>query len=156
MTPANLVLLIAELRRDEGVRYVPYFDTRGFQTVACGHNLDASPLPAGWTFPLSDAQVDQLLTQDLDNTFAQLNASLPWWTSLDDVRQRVVANLAYNIGVAGLLGFHNTLFAMQCGSYAVAAAGMMNSAWYGEVGDRALRLCKAMETGVMPTVGGVA
>jgi lysozyme len=150
MNPANLTLLIAELRRDEGVRYSPYPDTRGFQTVACGHNLDVSPLPAGWVYPLSDAQVDQLLTQDLGNTFAQLNASLPWWVSLDVVRQRVVANMAFNMGVADLLGFHNTLLAMQRGSYAVAAAGMRASDWFHEVCDRAVRLCSAMEYGVMP------
>lgn len=147
----NLALLEAELRRDEGVRYTPYLDTSTppRSTVGVGHNLTISPLPAGWTYPLTDAQVNQLLAQDLQNTFAQLNASLPWWTSLDDVRQRVVANMAFNLGVAGLLTFKTALGAMQRGSYAVAAAAMMNSTWYSQVGTRAQRLCYAMEYGVM-------
>lgn len=147
-----LDLLDAELRRDEDVRYVPYKDTSKPPkwTVGVGHNLQVSPLPAGWTYPLSDAQVDQLLDTDLDNTFAQLDHALPWWRGLDEVRQRVVANMAFNMGVTDLLGFHNTLGAMQRGSYAIAAAGMKASDWYGEVGDRAVRLCQAMETGVMP------
>ncbi|MFL9904671.1 glycoside hydrolase family protein [Paraburkholderia fungorum] len=146
----NLTLLEAELRRDEGVRYVPYLDTRGFHTVACGHNLDASPLPAGWTYPLTDAQVNQLLGIDLADTFHQLDTHLPWWRKLDEVRQRVVANMCFNLGITRLLGFHNTLLAMQRGSYAVAAAGMKASDWYGQVGDRAVRLCAAMESGAMP------
>ncbi|MFL9904676.1 lysozyme [Paraburkholderia fungorum] len=146
----NLTLLEAELRRDEGVRYVPYLDTRGFHTVACGHNLDASPLPAGWTYPLTDAQVNQLLGLDLADTFHQLDTHLPWWRKLDEVRQRVVANMCFNLGITRLLGFHNTLLAMQRGSYAVAAAGMKSSDWYGQVGARAVRLCAAMESGVMP------
>ncbi len=152
MTPANLALLIAELRRDEGVRYVPYLDTATppNETVGVGFNLNAHPLPVGWTYPLSDAQVDQLLTQTLQETFAGLNASLPWWVSLDVVRQRCVANVAFNIGVAGLLGFHNALFALQRGSYAVAAAGFKASAWYGQVGARAQRICYAIEYGQMP------
>jgi lysozyme len=150
MNPSNLALLIAELRRDEGVRYMPYADTAGHQTCGCGHNMDVSPLPIGWTFPLSDAQVDQLLTQDLQSTFKQLNASVSWWASLDDVRQRCIANVAFNIGVLGLLGFHNALFAMQRGSYAVAAAGFKASRWYGQVGARAQRICYAIEYGVMP------
>jgi lysozyme len=150
MTPANLALLLAELRRDEGVRYVEYPDSKGIPTTGVGHNLRISPLPAGWTYPLSDDRVDQLLTGDLGDTFAQLNASLSWWTTLDDVRQRVIANMCFNMGISDLLDFHNTLAAMQCGSYAIAAAGMKASKWYGEVGARAARLCSAMETGVMP------
>jgi lysozyme len=152
MDPTNLALLEAELRRDEGVRYVPYFDTATppRQTCGCGHNMDASPLPAGWAFPLSDAQVTQLLGMDLQVVFSALDANLPWWRQMDPVRQRVICNMCFNLGITRLLGFHNTLFAMQRGSYAVAAAGMMNSAWYGEVGDRAVRLCSAMEHGVMP------
>lgn len=145
----NLALLEAELRRDEGVRYSPYTDTTGHRTIGVGRNLTVSPLPAGWTYPLTDVQVNQLLTQDLQNTFAQLNASLPWWTSLDDVRARVVANMAFNLGVAGLLTFHNTLAAMQRGSYAIAAAGMIHSQWATQVGARAQRLAYAMEYDVM-------
>lgn len=156
MDPTNLALLIAELRRDEGVRYSPYMDTTGHLTVGVGRNLTVSPLPAGWTYPLTDAQVNQLLTQDLQATFAQLDAKIPWWRSLDDVRQRVVANLAFNLGVAGLLTFKTALGAMQRGSYAIAAAAMMNSTWYRQVGARAQRLCYAMEHGTMPVAAGIA
>lgn len=156
MTPTNLALLIVELRRDEGVRYSIYLDSLGVPTVGVGHNCKVSPLPAGWVCPLTDGQVNQLLTQDLANTFAQLNASLPWWATLDDVRQRCVANLAFNLGVTGLLTFHNTLLAMQRGSYAVAAAGMLASKWASQVGARAQRLASAMEHGAMPVAAGVA
>jgi lysozyme len=142
----------AELRRDEGVRYVPYRDTatRPRNTTGVGHNLDVSPLPAGWTYPLTDDQVNALLNHDLTITFAGLDLHLPWWRKLDEVRQRVVANMAFNLGVGGLLTFRGALGAMQRGSYAVAAAALKASDWYGEVGERAVRLCAAMETGVMP------
>ncbi|MFM0141716.1 glycoside hydrolase family protein [Paraburkholderia sp. RL18-085-BIA-A] len=158
----NLTLLEAELRRDEGVRYVPYLDTRGFHTVACGHNLAASPLPAGWAYPLTDAQVNQLLERDISTGLAKLDKVLPWWRQMDEVRQRVIANLVFNMGIGnaalgtGLLGFKNTLAAMQRGSYSVAAAGMKASAWYSQTGQRAVRLCQAMETGTMPIAANVA
>ena len=42
----NDELLIAELRRDEGVRYSPYKDSKGILTVGVGHNIEASALPA--------------------------------------------------------------------------------------------------------------
>jgi lysozyme len=160
----DLALLEAELRRDEGVRYVPYLDTAKHpkRTVGVGHNMDASPLPADWKFPLSDAQVNQLLERDISTSLAKLDNALPWWRQMDEVRQRVIANLAFNMGIGnaslgtGLLGFKNTLAAMQRGSYAVAAAGMKASDWYGQVGARAVRLCHAMETGEMPIATGVA
>jgi len=152
MTSQDLALLDAELRRDEAVRYVPYLDTATppCRTVGVGHNMDASPLPAGWTFPLTDDQINQLLNHDLQITLSALDLHLPWWKSLDGVRQRVVANLGFNMGIGKLMEFHKALTAMQAGSYSDAAAEMRKSAWYGEVGARAVRLCEAMKTGVMP------
>ncbi|WP_244126835.1 glycoside hydrolase family protein [Burkholderia gladioli] len=146
----NLVLLEAELRRDEGVRYSIYLDTAGIPTVGVGHNCQVAPLPAGWSCPLTDAQINQLLSGDIASTLAKLDRSVPWWRGMDEVRQRVIANMCFNLGIGTLLTFKNTLAAMQRGSYSVAAAGMKASKWYGQVGARAQRLCTAMETGVMP------
>lgn len=147
MNPDNEAQLVVELRRDEGVRYVPYRDTKGIPTVGVGHNLQAAPLPAGWTYPLTDDQVNQLLRIDLTNVFSDLNRDLPWWTDLNDVRQRVIANMMFNLGSNRLLGFKNTLAAMRQGRYDDAAAGMLNSAWANQVGERAQRLAQMMRTG---------
>jgi lysozyme len=146
----NQALMDAELRRDEGVRYVRYLDSRGIPTTGVGHNLAAAPLPAGWSFPLTDAQVNQLLNHDLSVTLAALDLHLPWWRKLDEVRQRVIANMAFNMGIGTLLTFKNTIAAVQRGAYDIAAAGMKASRWYSQVGQRAVRLRSAMETGVMP------
>ncbi len=77
---------------------------------------------------------------------------MPWWLSLDDVRQRIVSNMAFNMGVSGLLTFKNTLSAMRRGCYSVAAAGMKNSKWAVQVGDRAKRLYRGMESGTLPLI----
>lgn len=146
----NLSLLEAELRRDEGVRYSIYLDTAGIPTVGVGHNCQVAPLPASWACPLTDAQINQLLSGDIASTLEKLDRSLPWWRGMDEVRQRVIANMCFNLGIGTLLTFKNTLAAMQRGSYSVAAAGMLNSKWATQVGARATRLARAMETGVMP------
>ncbi|MBB5462859.1 GH24 family phage-related lysozyme (muramidase) [Paraburkholderia sp. Cpub6] len=99
----------------------------------------------------------QLLDRDVSTTLAKLDKAMPSWREMDEVRQRVIANMCFNLGIGsatagtGLLGFKNTLAAMQRGSYSVAAAGMRNSKWFGQVGARGVRLCRAMETGVMPS-----
>lgn len=146
----DMVQMIRELRRDEGVEYVEYQDSRGFPTTGVGHNLKVSPIDAGWDFPLTDEQVNLLLMQDLKNAIADLDKHLPWWRSLDEVRQRVVLNMCFNMGVGTLCTFHVTLIRMKSGDYLGAAAEMENSDWYAEVKDRAVRLCAAMKTGVMP------
>jgi lysozyme len=147
MNPENEAQLIVELKRDEGVRYTPYADTKGIPTVGVGHNLQAAPLPSGWSYPLTDAQVDELLHGDLQNVYGDLNRALPWWTDLNDVRQRVLCNMCFNLGMSKLAGFKNTLNSMRQGAYADAAAGMLNSAWAEQVGARAQRLAQMMRTG---------
>lgn len=154
MDSDNEAVLIGELRVDEGVRYTPYLDTAGVPTTGVGHNLRASPLPSGWTYPLTDDQVNTLLQSDLDAVFADLGRVLPWWENLNDVRQRVLANLCFNMGITKLLGFRNTLTAMRQGRYADAAVGMLDSKWATQVGigtpdnpGRALRLANMMRNG---------
>lgn len=148
MNNQNRQTLIAELRRDEGVRYVIYKDTKGIDTTGVGHNLQAKPLPAGWKYPLNDVQVDSLLDDDLEDVFHDLDRNLPWWTDLTDMRQRVLANMAFNLGIVRLLGFRNTLTAMRQGKFNDAADGMLSSAWAGQVKGRAVRLADMMRKGV--------
>lgn len=147
MNIQNLETLKAELRRDEGVRYSPYKDTKGIDTVGVGHNLQSKPLPTGWNYPLCDAQVNSLLDSDLQDVFHDLDCNLPWWTDLSDVRQRVLANMCFNLGITKLLGFRNTLVYMRQGKYADASDGMLNSAWAIQVKGRAQRLADMMRAG---------
>lgn len=143
----NECQLVLELRRDEGVRYKPYTDTRGNATVGVGHNLNASPLPDGWTYPLDDGQVDALLESDLMNTYADLDREVPWWTTLDDVRQRVLCNMCFNMGISTFMEFKNMLAAVQHAQYTTASFEMLLSAWANQVKQRAVRLAFQMRNG---------
>ncbi|KVL84191.1 glycoside hydrolase family protein [Burkholderia stagnalis] len=131
--------LIAELSRDEGRRLKPYVDTVGKTTIGVGRNLS--------DVGISDAECDGMLSSDIDRTIAWLDRNLSWWRQLDAVRQRVVINMAFNMG-GGLLSFVNTLAAMRRGDYAAAADGMLASKWAGQVGARAQRLASMMRAGV--------
>ena len=148
MTPGNEAKLIEELRHDEGVRYWPYRDAVGVMTTGVGHNMEAHPLPPYCAFPLSDAMVDRLLADDLQSVYDDLNGNLPWWTDLSDVRQRVLCNMCFNLGIGKLLGFRNTLAFMRQGKYDAAADGMLKSAWASQVKGRATRLADMMRKGV--------
>jgi lysozyme len=140
-------ILIQELRRDEGVRYEPYLDTVKVWTIGVGHNMQTSPLPKDWEIPITDAQVDALLAKDLTMVFSDLDRKLPWWRSLSYARQRVMANMCFNLGINGLCTFVNTLALINTGRYKEAATGMLSSKWARQVGDRAKRLSVMMEQG---------
>lgn len=131
--------LRAQLTLHEGRRVYPYMDTTGHLTVGVGHNLTGRGLP--------DTVIDLLLDEDIAGTWAILTASLPWIGQLDEVRQRVLMDMAFNLGVAGLLSFRQTLAAVQRGDFVAAARGMLDSKWARQVGPRADRLALMMATG---------
>ncbi|MCX8566763.1 MAG: lysozyme [Glomeribacter sp. 1016415] len=130
--------LIAELKRDEGERFKPYFDTVGKITIGVGRNLTDGGI--------SQCECEILLHNDIARTLRWLDQNLPWWQTLDAVRQRVLIHMAFNLG-GHLLTFVNTLDAMQHSDYAAAANGMLASKWATQVGQRAQRLANMIRTG---------
>lgn len=128
-----------ELERDEGKRNKPYRDTVGKLTIGIGRNLDDRGL--------TDDEIYYILRTDIDLVEGQLDKHLPWWRDLSDARQRVLLNMSFNLGIAGLLGFKNTLAMIKEGKYTAASAAMLLSKWAKQVGSRALRLARMMKDG---------
>lgn len=135
----NLAQLERELIIDEGKRNKVYKDSLGIETIGVGRNLKDRGL--------SDEEIAFLLRNDIALVCDELDRELPWWRQMSDARQRVLANMCFNLGMSRLLGFKNTLEAMKAGRYKDAAAGMLASKWAGQVGDRAKRLAEMMERG---------
>ena len=149
----NYEKLKAELDTDEGTRRRRYKDSLGFWTIGRGHNIDADP-HYPYTLadePLTDAQINSLENRDIAAAVAALDEYANWWRAMEEPRQRVLANMCFNMGWGngekGLSSFKNTLDAMHFAKYDIAALGMRSSLWARQVGDRAERLAKIMETG---------
>lgn len=138
--------LYEQLTRDEGLRLEPYKDSRGFNTVGIGHNLDANPLP-NETYPLTLDRAKEILDQDVCRIKSGLITALPWFPFVPGVYRGVLINMAFNLGVHGLLEFHHMLAAVRVAGWEEAAKQMQASSWYTQVGDRAKRLVKQMQTG---------
>lgn len=132
-------LLAQELERDERRVKTVYLDSRGIATVGVGRNLRDRGL--------SDDEIDYLLGNDITAVEQDLDRNLPWWRNLSEVRQRVLANMCFNLGINRLLGFKKMLGAVCGGDYHEAAAQMLNSTWATQVGNRAIRLATMMKEG---------
>jgi len=135
----NLETLKGELARDEGMRFIPYRDTVGKLTIGVGHNLD--------DVPISYAAAMQILEDDIVRAMGELNRVAPFWSSLDDVRQRVLTNMVFNLGGDGLAKFVKMLAAAKEGDFDRASDEMADSKWAQQVGARAVRLITMMRTG---------
>lgn len=135
----DIAKLTKELTRDEGLRLKPYRDSVGVLTIGIGRNLD--------DVGISQAEAEFMLANDIEAVAADLDANLPWWRTLDEARQRVLANMTFNVGIVKLLTFKNTLAKTQAGDYLGAAQGMMASLWARQVGPRAERLSIMMRDG---------
>lgn len=134
----NTAALTKQLILHEGLRLFPYRDAVGKLTIGVGRNLTDRGL--------SKDEAYYLLQNDVADCVADCR-SFPWFDGLNDVRQRVIVDLRFNLGPKGLRTFKNTLALIARGEYAKAAANMLKSKWALQVGQRAMRLAKMMETG---------
>lgn len=122
-----------------------YQDSLGYWTIGVGHLIDKRK---GGKLP--ESIVDALLDWDIKEHSRDLFRALPWIMDLDEVRKAVLVDMSFNLGVAGLLQFKNTLAAVKESRWNDAARGMLASRWASQVGARALRLADMMRSGRWP------
>lgn len=130
------------LKRHEGVVDHAYQDSLGYWTIGVGFLIDKKK--GGKLYP---EEIDFILTNRLDKLVMELDNALPWWSSLSDNRRAVILDMAWNLGVKGLLGFKNTLECVRTGQYDKAAQGMLRSLWARQVKGRAIELAQLMKDG---------
>ena len=131
--------LYEQLELHEGKKSKPYKDTVGKLTIGIGRNLDDRGI--------TEEEIVFLLGTDVALVEKDLDKNLKWWRDMSEVRQRVLADMCFNLGITKLLTFKNTLEAMRTGRYNDAASGMLNSLWAKQVKGRAVRLANMMRTG---------
>lgn len=135
--------LTDQLRRDEGEVLHAYTDHLGFWTIGIGRLIDKRKGGG-----ITKDEAAYLLQNDIAKFTMALRARLAWFDGLDEARQGVLANMAFQMGIDGLLGFKNTLALIERGEYEAAAGGMLQSKWAQQTPERAARLAKQMATGV--------
>jgi lysozyme len=117
----------------------PYTDTVGKLTIGYGRNLSDNGI--------TRAEALLLLDHDIDDAMQDLMARYPWTATLDPVRFAVLVEMSFNLGIARLSGFKNTLRAVERGDYDKAADGMLASKWASQVKGRAVTMARQMRSG---------
>ena len=135
-----------EIIFDEGERKDIYRDHLGHLTVGIGHLIvKGDPeygMPVGTT--ISEARVQELFTQDLKVAINDARAifGATAFGKLPQEAQRVIINMAFNLGRRRLSGFKRFIVVVKGRNWESAAREMENSRWYNQVRNRAARLAQ--------------
>lgn len=135
----NYVRLKEQLKTDEGFSATPYKDSVGKLTIGYGRNLD--------DVQLSLKEADYLLETDINKALLDAEKAVDNFYLLDDVRQEVIINMVFNMGLPRFKGFKKTIKLIENNEFEKASKEMLNSKWANQVGRRALKLSTMMKVG---------
>lgn len=131
--------LRAMLIRHEGIKLMPYLDSVGKLTIGVGRCIA--------DVGITESEAMTMLENDINGVILACSMAFPWWDSLCDSRQAVLADMVFNLGVGGVKEFVKMLAAIAAKDYAEAANQMLLSKWAGQVGARASELADMMRSG---------
>jgi lysozyme len=139
MSVFDIIKLKNELIRDEARRAKPYQCSAGKLTIGVGWNLDDNGLP--------DDIIEQLFDISIANAENDAKSLFGNYSDLSPARQRVVINMAFNLGRKRLSGFKKMIAAVESGDWQEATEQMLDSRWSHQVGKRSWRLADMMRDG---------
>lgn len=151
--------LLDQLVLHEGLELLPYKDSLGIDTIGIGRNLEHRGLSEEelvhigkdisdiCEWGITKEQAYYLAENDIKIVEKEVCEAHPCVVELDEIRQRVIIDMAFNMGVPRLNKFKKMWKAIEEENYEESKIQMLDSRWANQVGNRAVRLSNAMETG---------
>jgi lysozyme len=133
---------VAQIKRHEGLVLHAYKDSLGYLTIGYGRLIDKAKHGG-----ISEAEAEYLLQNDVSAVLSVLHRNIPFFDSLSIPRQAVLMNMAFQMGITGLMKFKKTLSLIEMGDYEAAADGMLKSLWAKQTPNRAAEMAQQMRTG---------
>jgi len=156
----NTSHFLDKLIEHEGLVLTVYKDSLGIDTIGIGRNLkdrgiskeelaymDIPNIEAVYEHGISEADARYLAMNDIKIVENELVRVHECVENLDGVRQLILMDMAFNMGVPRLCKFKKMWNAIHEGNYEVASLEMMDSRWARQVGRRAKKLSDAMKAG---------
>jgi len=151
--------IIQILNFEEGYKTNPYRDTEGFPTVACGIKIGPKGADlSNYTFNVPRNVGDVWLQTFVDSVINQCRNTPSIYAALqkcNPARADVLYSMAFQMGIAGLAGFKNTLVMISNGNFTGASSGMLASKWAQQTPNRAQRHSEVMRTGTYDIYKGL-
>lgn len=145
---------VQRLAMHEGIRLEPYMCPAGYKTIGIGRNLEKNPLTSeekrvcgDYERGITKQAAFYLLRNDIERVTKECKKNISFFETLDDERQYALLDMAFNLGIKGLLKFKNMLSAMGIGCWTEASRECLNSKYAKDVGKRANRIAETIRTG---------
>ena len=151
---------VNKLIAHEGLRLQVYKDTLGIDTIGIGRNLedrgitkeeldwmDIPNMDAVYEYGITEADAMYLAKNDVQIVEEELVRAHPCVEELDAVRQLVLMDMAFNMGVPRLRKFQKMWNAVHEKKFDIAAKEMLDSRWAIQVKSRSTKLAHAMHHG---------
>jgi len=126
--------LVDSIKKHEGFRGEVYQDHLGFDTVGYGTKM-----------PLSEKEAAVILTMRLNNMIKNLELKKPFVYQLPREAQNILSEMAYQLGVVGLLNFRRMWIHLRDHDFHNASVEMLDSKWASQTPSRAYELSLRMK-----------
>jgi lysozyme len=140
MTPAEQIVTRQLIRDEGGYRLKPYHDTEGFLTIGVGRCLELDGI--------TQDEAELLFQHDIEDAVHACERAFPTWLTISPARQAALLNMAFNLGLPHLMTFVKVRQYVGQENWPSAAREVLRSKWATQVGLRALRIARQLETGV--------
>ena len=160
MISFNKDKLIEQLIKHEGVVLTVYQDSLGIDTIGVGRNIEDrgfskfeldtlnKTIEDIYTDGITEEDANFLLRIDINIMANELFKVKPIAKLVDSIRQLVLMDMAFNMGVPRLCKFIKMWAALEQYDYTKAAEEMLDSRGAKQVKTRATRLAHSMQHGV--------
>ena len=127
--------LIESIKANEGWESKPYPDPI--------HGWGVPTFGFGFTY-LTEQEGEMILRNRVESIIEQLGVKKPVYKTLTEQRQNALIEMAYQLGVTGLLGFKNMWAAIESGDFDKARYEALNSKWAKQTPARASSVSKGL------------
>ena len=132
--------LLDRLKKFEGYRRHVYSCSLGHLTIGYGTMIEEG----GHGVP---EYIAELLLRDYLQTIESRMRAHEWFCELNQARQHCILEMAYQMGVEGVLGFQMMIAALQRGDYLEAGAQALDSLWAKQTPARANDVAERLASG---------
>lgn len=146
--------IMRRLTFHEGLRLMPYKDTRGYLTIGVGRCIDTNPFKkeelkavGDWKSGITKNAAMMLLRNDIERCINELKG-LSFFAKLDLERQYALLDMCFQLGIGGLLKFKKMLKAMEFEKWEEAARECLKSSYAEQTPKRARRIARLIKEGI--------
>ena len=132
----RIMTLIDRIKKHEGFVGTSYDDSLGIPTIGYGTRL-----------PLTKQESEMILVHRLNQKIDELTIKKPIVLRLSKNLQDALYEMAYQMGVDGLIKFKNMWIAIEQEDYKKASVEALDSLWAKQTPHRAKKIAKIISEG---------